>query len=229
VTFADGLKRRILTLSVSVFLSYSHRNRRIAGALKSGLEHFGLESFLAHEDISPTSNWLRTIRANLRTCHVFMPILTNAFKESDWTDQETGFAVALKKVVLPIKVDLLPYGFITEVHAQKMPKHMSAGACWRIVKNLAKHPSLRNGVLDSFISVCAHSRSFVQSAENFDYLIELAPFSADQIESILDGAIRNRQVYESSGAQRVLERLMREQADEIPRGLVTRYRRKLAR
>lgn len=202
----------------------------MAGALKSGLEHFGLESFLAHEDISPSSNWLRTIRKSLRNCHVFMPILTNAFKESNWTDQETGFAVALKKVILPIKVDLLPYGFITEVHAQKMPKHMNAGACWRIVKNLANHPSLRNDVLDSFISVCSHSRSFDQSAENFEYLIELAPFSAEQIKSLLEGAIRNRQVYESYGAQRVLERLMREHDDaEIPRGLVTRYHRKVAR
>jgi TIR domain len=214
-------------MPISVFLSYSHKDRRVAGALKRGLEHFGLEAFLAHEDLAPSSNWLRTIRKNLRDCHVFMPLLTKAFKQSDWTDQETGFAVSLKKIVLPIKVDLLPYGFITEVHAQKMPTHINAGACWRIIKHLSKHETLKDGLVDDFIGICARSKSFVKAQSNFEYLVELAPFSSDQLGDIFEAAARNRQVYESFGARRVLERLMRDHAAEIPTGPLSRYKKQL--
>ena len=215
-------------MSVSVFLSYSHENRRIARSLKAGLEQFGMEAFLAHEDLSPSSNWLRVIRKNLRGCQVFMPLLTKEFKKSDWTDQETGFAVALRKVILPITVDFLPYGFIHEIHAQEMPKHMNAIVGWRVVKHLAKHTSLRDNIIDGLVQVCADSNSFIEAASNFEYLIELAPFSMHQMKSIFEAAIKNRQIYDSFGAQSVLERLMREQSAAIPKRLAEKYRRKLS-
>jgi hypothetical protein len=213
-------------MSISLFLSYSHKNRHIAGELKSGLEHFGLEAFLAHEDLSPSSNWLRTIRKKLRACDVFVPLLTKEFTKSEWTDQETGFAVGLKKIIFPIKIDVLPYGFITEVHAQKMPKRMNAGACWRIIKQLHKYDSLRDAIVEAYIPICAESDSFANAASHFEYLMELGPFSTDQLKSIFEMTIKNRQIHESYGAQRVIEAFVRKQRGEIPKALLSRYRKK---
>ena len=71
-------------------------------------------------------------------------------------------------------------------------------------------------IIDGFIPLCVNSSSFAKAAANFEYLVELAPFSVDQMKSIFEGTIRNRQVYDSFGAQRVLDRLMREQAAVIP-------------
>ncbi len=84
-------------MPIRVFLSYSHKSKKLAHELKEGLESFEFSAFLAHEDISPSASWRKEIRKSLRDCRVFIPILTKSFVESDWTDQETGIALALKK------------------------------------------------------------------------------------------------------------------------------------
>ena len=37
--------------TIRVFLSYSHKDKELAGEIKKRLEEHGLEAFLAHEDI----------------------------------------------------------------------------------------------------------------------------------------------------------------------------------
>jgi len=93
---------------IQIFLSYSHKSKKLAHELEEGLESFEFSVFLAHEDISPSKPWRKEIRKNLRDCQVFVPILTKGFEESDWTDQETGIALARKKKIIPLKVNRNP-------------------------------------------------------------------------------------------------------------------------
>jgi len=44
--------------------------------------------------------------------------LTESFAASDWTDQEIGIAVALRKIIVPMKLTLDPYGVIGRYQAQ---------------------------------------------------------------------------------------------------------------
>lgn len=97
---------------ILIFLSYSHKDKQIMGKLKSLLEKIGYQVFLAHEDINPSKEWQKEIIKNLRKCDVFIPFLNQNFKESDWTDQETGFAFSNNKYIIPLIADYTPYGFI---------------------------------------------------------------------------------------------------------------------
>ena len=76
------------------------------------MELSGLKAFLAHDDIEPTQEWEGVIIDNLKDCDVFIPLLSENFKESTWTDQETGIAVSEEKLIIPLKIDIDPYGFI---------------------------------------------------------------------------------------------------------------------
>lgn len=89
-------------MAVPAFLSYSHQDRQLAGLIKGTLNYYGFDTFLAHEDLQPSVEWQEIILINLKECLVFLPLLTDSFIKSDWTDQETGIAIALDKIIVPI-------------------------------------------------------------------------------------------------------------------------------
>ena len=51
---------------IQVFLSYSNRDKILAGKIKTFLEDHELQAFLAHEDIEPTQEGEGVIIDNLR-------------------------------------------------------------------------------------------------------------------------------------------------------------------
>jgi gas vesicle structural protein len=74
--------------------------------LKDCLTEYGLDVFLAHEDIAQSAAWVQTILAELKAADVFLPLLTDNFPGSKFTDQETGLAVAGDKLTIPLKVHI---------------------------------------------------------------------------------------------------------------------------
>src|SRR6267143_5007770 len=104
---------------LKVFVSHSHAEREVAVSIKEELGRFGCDAFVAHEDIQPTADWPKVILDRLRACDVFLALLSESFSDSDWTDQETGIALALDKVIVPIKMNHDPYGFIANIQAMK--------------------------------------------------------------------------------------------------------------
>ena len=100
--------------ALSVFISYSTRDKLIAESLKVELEKNDLKVFLAHEDISDLNNLEKDILDKLKQSQIFLPLLTDNFKNSFWTNQEIGIAVADKKIIIPLKINSTPYGFLAK-------------------------------------------------------------------------------------------------------------------
>lgn len=98
--------------SFRIFFSYSTDDKTIVGKLKEQLEFMGFEVFLAHDDIEPNIEWQYDIIKNIKGCDTFIPLLTKSFRESAWTDQEIGMAVATDKFIVALQVDFPPYGFL---------------------------------------------------------------------------------------------------------------------
>lgn len=75
----------------------------------------GLDAFIAHRDIPPSRAWRDEIKRNLASCRVFVALLTDAYHESEWCDQEFGFVLARPEVVvIPINVTAQSYGFLSD-------------------------------------------------------------------------------------------------------------------
>src|SRR5262249_24894185 len=136
---------------LKAFISYSYKDRRLARRIKDCLVSYGFDVFLAHDDIEPSTEWAGEIKTRLLGADVFLPLLTDAFRESDWTDQETGMAVATDKFVVPLKVDGDPYGFIGRFQALTVDADKPGAACTRIVRTIARNPSCRERFLDGLI------------------------------------------------------------------------------
>lgn len=184
-----------------MFLSYSSKDRRLAGRVKEKLQFYGIKVFLAHEDITPSHQWLQDIIKNMKACDVFLPLLTREFSKSKWTDQESGMAVVLSKHVMPLGVaGLKPYGFLAGFQALKLNQRTLDKCCVDILTGLVKQRKLREKTQNSFVGSLVKSGSFDEAKEKCELLDKLGPYSKEQVQRILKGYLENSQISESWSA-----------------------------
>lgn len=100
-----------------VFLSHKSEFKRETGTLKAKLDLFGISAFVAHEDIHPTKEWQEEIENALATMDAFVALLTNDFHDSDWTDQEVGYALGRNVPIIAVRLERNPYGFLGKFQA----------------------------------------------------------------------------------------------------------------
>jgi hypothetical protein len=106
------IKRIWFENSYRVFLSHKAEVKREAAQVKDRLASFGFSCFVAHEDIFPTMQWQDEIENALATTDAFVALMTDNFHESDWTDQEVGYAFARGIPIVAVRLGRDPYGFI---------------------------------------------------------------------------------------------------------------------
>jgi hypothetical protein len=100
-----------------LFITHVAPRKLLAHQLKSALVFYGVDGFVAHEDVEPGKDWQLVIEAALHSCNALVALLHHGFKESNWCDQEVGIALARGVPVVPVKIDLDPYGFFGAVQA----------------------------------------------------------------------------------------------------------------
>lgn len=100
-----------------LFLSHKSEVKKEAAKLKERLNHFGISCFVAHEDIHPTKAWQDEIENALASMEGFVALMTETFHDSDWTDQEVGFAFARGVPIVAVRLGKDPYGFIGKFQA----------------------------------------------------------------------------------------------------------------
>jgi TIR domain len=106
-----------------VFVSYSYRDRSQAGRIKKILSEFEIDGFLAHDDIEVSGEWRERIMTELEQCRVFVVLLSESFKASDWAPQEMGIAAMRRNVlIVPLSLDgTTPLGFISHLQSERFP------------------------------------------------------------------------------------------------------------
>ena len=128
--------------SLRAFISYSTKDKHLAGQIKTCLEKYGLSVFLAHDDLQISDEWMDKIIEELKSCHVFIPLLTDNYKGSDWTDQEAGYALAFDKKVCPLKGPHNPHGFIRRKQGAPVTESDVEPACKKIIKVIEEDEKL---------------------------------------------------------------------------------------
>lgn len=159
---------------------------------------------MAHNDIEPSEEWIDRILKELRNCDVFMPILTKYFNRSKWTDQETGCALVLKKLIFPLKIDVDPHGFISRYQAHSLKTNDLPGSVCAVLQILSKKPKVGDLVRDALIEVFSSSESFRSAKRNTERLLSFKGFNMDQVKKIIQYTINNDQIHRCFAAQRPL-------------------------
>jgi hypothetical protein len=127
---------------LEVFISYSSKDKSIAAKVSTAIRLAGGEAFLAHETIKVSTEWRTEILKQLRTCPVIFCLITKNFLDSEWTQQEAGFAMARgMRVVSLIFNGIRPPGFIEAFQGI----HVTFDNLERVVKDLAE--SIKNNLM----------------------------------------------------------------------------------
>ena len=105
------------------FISYSTKEKEYGAQVKGVLNKYKIYSFLAHEDLEVSEEWKERILEELMECDVFIPLLSKAFKESNWAPQEIGIIFSRNDVpIIPLSIDgTIPFGFISHIQGKQIP------------------------------------------------------------------------------------------------------------
>jgi hypothetical protein len=167
------------TKGFRVFLSHKSEVKTETGKLKEALGVFGISAFVAHADVKPTTEWQTEIENALASMHAFVALLTKDFHNSDWTDQEVGYALARHVPMIAVKLEMDPYGFIGKFQALSCGWDDAAG---KIAKLLIVRPQM----LEAFIEAVPDCASFDKGnalSQVFPHITTLTDSQANRIAS----------------------------------------------
>lgn len=118
-----------------LFISHVSAFKVSASYLKNSLEIYGIDCFVAHEDITPSKEWEVEIENGLFTMDALCAIVVPEFSASQWCDQEVGIALGQHKFVISINKGANPYGFFGKFQALKSKKTASemATEVWKAI------------------------------------------------------------------------------------------------
>ena len=137
-----------------LFISHLSANKESASNLKCCLADYGIDCFVAHEDIVPSKEWEIEIEKALFTMDGLCAIVAPDFIKSLWCDQEVGIALGQRKLVVAINKGAVPYGFFGKYQALKS-KNKNANTLavdvWKAISTNEKTKTLYHNKLVSLI------------------------------------------------------------------------------
>lgn len=161
-----------------VFLSHKSEVKTETAALKEKLRIFGVSCFVAHEDIHPTVAWQDELENALGTMDALVALMTPNFHDSDWTDQEVGFAFARGIPIIAVRLGRDPYGFIGKFQALRSDW---STAPEEIVKLLLKN----EGMFTAYVKALGICSSWDNGNLIAKALPGLSRLTAEQVNSLV--------------------------------------------
>jgi len=187
-----------------LFLSHVSADKELVATLANDLRPYGISAFVAHDDIEPTKEWEAEIRLALATCDALTCVLTEGFPASRWTDQEVGFAIGRGLLVVPIGLEIDPYGFMAR-HQSYSGRGLGREEFARgLVAVLASHEKTRVAMAAGLVTAFEASPSFAVAKATSTNLSLATSWSPQLAERVRKAVRENEQI---SGAWGVRERV----------------------
>lgn len=167
-----------------LFLSHTHHHKESTARLQQALWQYGVTSFVAHEDIDPTKEWLQEIEKGLSSMDTLAAILTPEFSSSSWTDHEVGIAVGRGVLVIPIRKGLDPYGFIGKYQGYQAAAKTVGDVAKAIFDILAKNSKTKSKLADAIVGKILASKAADEYRHWLELLIEFDAVPTKHLEQI---------------------------------------------
>lgn len=190
--FKDNTTTFWKTGHFKLFISHLSTFKKTIGHLKKELEKYGISSFVAHEDIEPTKEWQDEIEKGLFTMDALCAVLMPGFKESNWTDQEVGIAIGRGVLIIPVRRELDPYGFIGKYQGlQSYGKNVDEVA-EDIFQVISKNPKTRNQIINKLVDLFLMSNEAIEAIERINSLKKINDIPIDKINLLHQRIIENK-------------------------------------
>ena len=182
-----------------LFMSHVNVDKVFVAEVKRHLAARGIDGFVAHEDIDPTKDWVREIEGALATCEALCAFMTPTFHQSKWTDQEIGFCVRRRVLIIPIRVGMDPYGFIARYQALQGAGKSAEDLAVALFEILVSHDLTSAATSAALVSQFADSRSFADAKRNAALLRDVRQWTPDLLRRAEEAVERNGQIESAWG------------------------------
>lgn len=174
-----------------LFISHLASFKKTIGILKNELEKYGISSFVAHEDIEPTKEWQDEIEKGLFSMDALCAVLMPGFKDSNWTDQEVGVAIGRNVLIIPIRRELDPYGFIGKYQGfQAIGKNIGQVADG-IFKIISTNSKTKIKYLNTLVELILLSNTANQGIERLEALKKIKDLPIEKVKYLQDKIVDN--------------------------------------
>jgi hypothetical protein len=180
-----------------LFLSHLASFKVQTSNLQAVLKKYGISAFVAHEDIEPSREWQDEIEAGLQTMDAMAAILMEGFKESNWCDQEIGFAVGRDVLTIPVRRGLDPYGFIGKYQGIQAQNKTVAEVAEAIFTTIVRSPKTRMKMLRALTNSISQSTEIGDAIEKIEILNSIENIPNDILESLKQQIAENHVLSES--------------------------------
>lgn len=174
-----------------LFVTHLSSFKVTTAALQAALRSFAVSAFVAHVDIEPTKEWQDEIESALYSMDALAAILMPGFKESNWTDQEVGFALGRGILIIPIMRGLTPYGFLGKYQGLKAERRTVAEVARALFDILSTSHKTRNRLLSCLVDSMLASTSDEDFRDKLDSFAQVKDIPALYFERLRDGARRS--------------------------------------
>jgi 1-aminocyclopropane-1-carboxylate deaminase/D-cysteine desulfhydrase-like pyridoxal-dependent ACC family enzyme len=89
-------------MGVRIFLSHSSRDREPVESIRSQADAVGVDVYLFSDDLHPGENTAEKLQQVLRECQALVVLITSNSVQSQYVNQEIGFAKALGLPIIPL-------------------------------------------------------------------------------------------------------------------------------
>ncbi len=166
-----------------VFISHLTENKESATHLKNHLAKYGIDCFVAHEDIEPSKLWQTEIEKALASMDLLCAILTPNFYQSKWCDQEVGIALGRSVPTLSIKKGADPHGFIGKYQAIKA-KTTADAVAKDVFDSICKMDSVNQKYFSILGKMFLNSKNETEALDWLKLMNKINNFSIDVVDRI---------------------------------------------
>lgn len=194
-----------------IFVTHTHAQRELAGDLKRALYRFGIDAFVAHDDIAPTREWENEIITALNSCTALIALLSEDAPASKWVDQESGWAMARDLPIISVDLGTVPYGFLGRYQALQGRSRSASDLASEVFRLLLANRHTYWTLVDALVTSFERSGSFSEANYRFDLLqsIPRQGLSEEQLDRIEKAFEENSQVAGAFTVQNYLQSLVR--------------------
>jgi hypothetical protein len=180
---------------LKLFMSHIARKQEFVGEVGAYLNFYGVSCFIAHVSIEPSEEWRDVIEAALRSCDAMAVFLHQGFHESGWCDQEVGFALARRVPVLPIALEIMPYGFMEKLQAARCePSDPPWKVAQKLLQWLSRTPSAQTAMAEGLVTAFERSKSYDNTRRVFNMLQNIPALTPSQLQRMETATKDNDQV-----------------------------------
>ena len=192
-----------------IFLSHVSSQKEFAGQMKSRLALRGVDLFVAHEDIMPSKKWLEQIARALKTTDALAALLTEEFRDSQWTDQEVGFALSRQIPIWPLKISQDPHGFLGQHQALVCDLNDPIASADRLYEALLSDTSTSPHLRRALVARLRWSTDFSTSIAIAKQIRHLEGLTSEELSLLAEALEANGQVSGAYGVPKIIAEILK--------------------